>query len=69
MEGVRKEPFASKEILDIGCGVGALHITLLHEGAAAATGIDISEGMLQQAKKSQRKIILRERLATSWGIS
>ena len=51
MEGVRKEPFASKEILDIGCGVGALHITLLREGADAATGIDISEGMLQQAKK------------------
>ena len=51
MEGVRKEPCASKEILDIGCGVGALHITLLREGADAATGIDISEGMLQQAKK------------------
>ena len=51
MEGVRKEPVASKEILDIGCGVGALHITLLREGADAATGIDISEGMLQQAKK------------------
>ncbi len=51
LEGVRKEPFALKEILDIGCGVGALHMTLLLEGAAAATGIDISEGMLQQAKK------------------
>ena len=51
LEGVRKEPVASKEILDIGCGVGALHITLLREGADAATGIDISEGMLQQAKK------------------
>ena len=51
LEGVRKEPCASKEILDIGCGVGALHITLLREGADAATGIDISEGMLQQAMK------------------
>ncbi len=29
LEGVRKEPFASKEILDMGCGVGALHMTLL----------------------------------------
>lgn len=51
LEGVRKEPFASKDILDIGCGVGVLHMTLLLEGAASATGIDISEGMLQQAKK------------------
>lgn len=51
LEGIRKEPVASKEILDIGCGVGSLHVTLLQEGAAAATGIDISEGMLQQAKK------------------
>jgi magnesium-protoporphyrin O-methyltransferase len=50
LEGVRKGPFASKEILDIGCGVGALHMTLILEGAAAATGIDVSEGMLQQAK-------------------
>ena len=51
LEGVCKEPVASKEILDIGCGVGALHITLLREGAGSATGIDISEGMLEQAKK------------------
>ncbi len=51
LEGVRKEPVVSKDILDIGCGVGSLHVTLLREGAAAATGIDISEGMLQQAKK------------------
>lgn len=51
LEGVRKEPVASKEILDIGCGVGALHMSLLREGAGAATGVEISEGMLQQAKK------------------
>jgi len=50
LEGVRKVPIASKEILDIGCGVGSLHITLLREGASSATGIDISEGMLDQAR-------------------
>ncbi|MBI4430071.1 MAG: class I SAM-dependent methyltransferase, partial [Ignavibacteriales bacterium] len=58
LEGVRTEPVASKEILDIGCGVGSLHLTLLAEGAARATGVDISEGMLDQAKKfsEQRKL-------------
>ncbi|MGA7159518.1 MAG: methyltransferase domain-containing protein [Bacteroidota bacterium] len=50
LEGVRKEAVASKEILDIGCGIGSLHMTLLLEGAASATAIDVSDGMLQQAK-------------------
>jgi len=51
LEGIRKESVAETEILDIGCGVGSLHLTLLAEGAAKATGVDISEGMLEQAKK------------------
>jgi 2-polyprenyl-3-methyl-5-hydroxy-6-metoxy-1,4-benzoquinol methylase len=51
LEGVRRESLAKREILDIGCGVGSLHLTLLDEGAARATGVDISEGMLEQAKK------------------
>ena len=51
LEGIRKESVAEKAILDIGCGVGSLHLTLLEEGAAKATGVDISEGMLEQAKK------------------
>ncbi|MBI3005045.1 MAG: methyltransferase domain-containing protein, partial [Ignavibacteriales bacterium] len=51
LEGVRTEPVASKEILDIGCGVGSLHMTLLAEGASKAIGVDISEGMLDQARK------------------
>jgi len=51
LEGVRRESVAKKEILDIGCGVGSLHLILLAEGAAKATGVDISEGMLDQAKK------------------
>lgn len=61
LEGVRKEPIASKEVLDIGCGVGALHLTLLLEGAAAATGVDISEGMLDEAKKFAEENRLQEK--------
>jgi magnesium-protoporphyrin O-methyltransferase len=51
LEGVRSEPVTDKRILDIGCGVGSLHLTLLKEGAAGATGVDIAEGMLDQARK------------------
>lgn len=51
LDGIRSEPVAEKTILDIGSGVGALHLTLLKEGAAQATGIDMSEEMLKHAKK------------------
>jgi 2-polyprenyl-3-methyl-5-hydroxy-6-metoxy-1,4-benzoquinol methylase len=36
-------------VLDIGCGVGALHLALLKQGAARATAVDASEGMLNAA--------------------
>ncbi len=61
LEGVRRESVAEREILDIGCGVGSLHLTLLAEGAAKATGVDISEGMLDQAKKFSGQRSLGER--------
>jgi SAM-dependent methyltransferase len=37
-------------LLDIGCGVGYLHQSLLRHGAAKATGIDLSEKMLSEAR-------------------
>ena len=61
LEGVRKEPIHSKEILDIGCGVGSLHLTLLKEGAAKATGVDMAEGMISQAQKFSKQLGLSER--------
>jgi len=51
LQGVRTEPIRGKEILDIGCGVGALHLTLLNEGATRSTGVDMSEGMIERARK------------------
>jgi len=51
LDGVRREDITGKEILDIGCGVGALHLTLLKEGAAQSMGVDMSEGMIQRARK------------------
>ncbi len=37
-------------LLDIGCGVGYLHQSLLKSGAATATGVDLSEKMLSEAR-------------------
>lgn len=42
---------ASKSVLDIGCGVGNVHLTLLKNGAASAFGVDVAEGMLTKAKE------------------
>ena len=61
LEGVGRESVAAKRILDIGCGVGSLHLTLLMEGAASATGVDISEGMISQAKKFAEEFQFQDR--------
>lgn len=67
LEGIRKEPVREKDILDIGCGVGSLHITLLQEGAARATGIEVAEGMLEQAKELSSGLGLHERVSYKHG--
>ena len=51
LDGIRLGSVNAKSVLDIGCGVGALHLTLLKEGARQATGIDLSGGMLDQARR------------------
>lgn len=56
LEGVRLEPVQSKRILDIGCGVGALHLTLLQEGASYAVGVDAAEGMLEKARQLAQEL-------------
>ena len=38
-------------VLEVGCGVGGLHISLLMNGAGSATGVDLSEGMINEAKQ------------------
>ena len=37
-------------ILEIGYGIGGLHLTLLRRGAGTAVGVEVSEGMLEQAR-------------------
>ncbi len=43
--------FAGSSVLEIGAGLGALHIDLLERGAAAATAVDISSSWSETATR------------------
>ncbi len=60
-EGIRRSGMTDTEILEIGCGVGGLHLSLLKDGAAQATGFDISEKMIATARKLSGEMGLQER--------
>ncbi|NUO82846.1 class I SAM-dependent methyltransferase [candidate division KSB1 bacterium] len=50
-EGIQQRGIAQADLLEIGCGVGGLHLRLLQKGAGRATGFDISERMLASARQ------------------
>lgn len=52
--GLRQAGFRDRTLLEIGCGVGYLHQCLLHDGASYATGIDLSEKMINEAQQWAR---------------
>ncbi len=54
IDGIRATDLADTTLLEVGCGAGHLHHALLHAGAASATGVDLSEGMLAQASAAAR---------------
>jgi SAM-dependent methyltransferase len=56
-----------RSVLEIGCGVGGLHLTLLRDGAAQATGIDVSDGMIVKAKELARELGVEGRTAYTVG--
>lgn len=49
--GIGHEGLTGTSILEIGCGVGFLHQSLLKHGAETAVGIDLSERMLYEAHR------------------
>ena len=51
LDGIRQHLTGQDHVLEIGCGVGGLHLSLLNEGAASATGVDESAGMIEQARR------------------
>ncbi|HLG35424.1 MAG TPA: methyltransferase domain-containing protein [Bacteroidia bacterium] len=49
-------------VLEIGCGIAGLLITLLRQGAVHATGIDASQGMIERAKENAAGSGLNEKM-------
>jgi magnesium-protoporphyrin O-methyltransferase len=49
LDGLGEVGYGGARVLEIGCGVGHLHQTLLERGAADAVGIDLSPKMLEEA--------------------
>jgi 2-polyprenyl-3-methyl-5-hydroxy-6-metoxy-1,4-benzoquinol methylase len=56
VEGMLQSSIKGKTVLEIGCGVGGVHLTLLKQGASFATGIEISEGMIEAAKQFAKEL-------------
>ena len=50
--------FTNKKVLDLGCGFGWHCIYATEHGAKFVTGIDISEKMLEEARKKMRLHLL-----------
>lgn len=61
IDGIQSVSLRGKTILEIGCGVGSVHQTLLKNGAAHATGVDMSEQMLEHAKEFSKKHSLEDK--------
>ena len=46
---LKAEGLREATVLDIGCGIGALHLELLKQGARKATGVDVSPAYIEEA--------------------
>jgi magnesium-protoporphyrin O-methyltransferase len=60
--GLEQVGYRGTTVLDIGCGVGHLHQTLLEHGARAAVGIDLAPKMVAEAKDWAKQRGLSERV-------
>jgi len=50
MDCLNQVGYKDMTVLEIGCGVGSFHLSMIHSGAAKAVGVDISDRMLDQAR-------------------
>ena len=62
LTGIGEAGFENARILEIGSGVGHLHQTLLEQGAASATGIDLATEMIRDARDWARVRGLEDRV-------
>lgn len=56
MRCLERVGFKNHSILEIGCGVGSFHMTMLDSGASKAVGVDISDKMLDKARSLAKKM-------------
>ena len=49
IDGITQANYSDKTLLEIGCGVGHLHQSLLEKGALSAVGIELATEMLVEA--------------------
>ncbi len=49
--GLEQVGLENADVLEIGSGVGYLHQSLLHKGAASAVGIDLAPDMIHEARR------------------
>jgi SAM-dependent methyltransferase len=62
VEAVTARGVAEASLLEIGSGVGGLHLELLKRGASRATSVDISSGYLAAAQSVSEKLGLRDKI-------
>lgn len=67
IEVVRREGVVGARILDIGAGVGAVHVTLLEAGAANAIDVDASREYLAVARAEAERRGLEGRVEYRYG--
>ena len=67
IEAVRREGLTGAHLLDIGAGVGAVHLTLLEAGAADAVDVDASQGYLSVARTEAEQRGLHDRVTYRYG--
>lgn len=61
LEGLSRQGFRGMSILEVGCGVGHFHQTLLEQGAGTAVGMDLAERMIEEARAWARQRGLDQR--------
>jgi SAM-dependent methyltransferase len=67
IEVVGREGVTGTSILDVGAGVGAVHLSLLQAGAARAVDVDASREYLAVAREEAERRGLRDRVEYRYG--
>ena len=62
MTGLQQAGYEGASVLEIGSGVGHLHMSMLEQGAATATGIDLAPKMIEEAVDWSKQRGLAERV-------